>query len=117
MQAQVLDGFIGDGRRVELAPVFGQSVHEVGGGDCLEEAEGVEGVLLLEAVRLAVGLSEPFADLDDLRDQQRGRAGDGQVERAGIEGFQCGDGDLLVVDQGRFVGVITVGRLLERMLP
>ena len=83
VQAQELQGFIGDGRRVGLTPMLGQSENQFGGADRLEQAEGVEGVLLVES-RLPVGLSEPFADLDDLGHQQSGRAGDGQVERAGI---------------------------------
>ena len=53
----------------------------------------------MESIRLAVGLFEPFVDLDDLGRQDGGGAGGGQIECAGICRFEGNDGDLLVVDR------------------
>lgn len=69
---------------VLLAAVSAEACNELDGVDCLEQTEGVKCVLLLEAVRLPVALLESFADLDDLRGEQRGWSRDAQLDRARV---------------------------------
>ena len=69
--------------RLVIGLVAGEACHQVGGLDGLEDAEGIEGVLLFEPVGPVVSLLESLADLDGLGCQQRSWARHPQLDGAG----------------------------------
>lgn len=68
---QDVEGLLRDRSGVVVGPVQLDPSHQDVRIDGLEQPEGVEGVLLLESVRLPVGLRETLGNLDDLRREQR----------------------------------------------